>query len=174
MAETTQTDKSLPERPVEGTNFLNDVNILELSIRCHDSAGEKAVNLSTPLEDNGVIQGYLTGMSKVHWESFELRFSCSAKGQTVQAAFTSINSVVSIDSLMGFGENFVVTSNEMNYGNFHTHKLVVPGIYTRQIQPASSEAPRMKLLLKADKGVKVWLHVRMRFEGPIRRCVDLN
>lgn len=138
-----------------------------------DGAG-KAFAFNKTLRD--IIGSDFEGYGRVDLYQLDVRYKCRDAGLTVKMGVGHADFVASADVVSMRPGGLNVTSNAMNAGTQITEKIVIPGLYSRQIVPVSSMLPGFRLYLTADAKVDVALHIYLKTYGPriVARDLPLN
>jgi len=113
-------------------------------------------------------------MGRVTLVSLTIKYQTSAADQTVAAVVTNANAEVAMGDIIGRPGGFKHTSNSMNYGSTTEVKLIVPDLFTRQIQPDSANAPMPKLVLSYSPLVAGSLIIGYNCDGPVMEYSKLR
>lgn len=123
---------------------------------------------------NELLKDDLAGLSKLDLVKLCVRYKMTAEDQTISAGVWNSGATIDAMTAAGMPGGFSVTSNKYSYGKLETVEIIPPGIYSRQIQPTSSHLPNFKFYLEANKNMMVWIHVYLKFHGPLLVHRDLK
>jgi hypothetical protein len=158
---------TIPEASHEGGVLVKTPYTIEISIKVSD--GSAAVTHNRPIIE--LVRSALVGIGRVDLHSISVSYIFTAEDLSIQAAITDENNASALEDLMGFDGNFMSFSNAFNKGVRHEIDLKVPGMYSKQLQPTSSQLPRCKLQLAVTQGTRAWLNIKLVHYGLIRRVL---
>jgi hypothetical protein len=112
-------------------------------------------------------------MGRVTLHKVVLRYTMSASGQAVAAVVTAAYANVA-GGFMARPGAVQFVSNSLTYGHTQEIELVVPDLYTRQVQPDSANAPMPKLYMQWRGDFDVSLLIYYDCDGPVLSFKTLN
>jgi len=123
-----------------------------------------------------IIEDELEGYGKVDLHSLRIKYVCSKANQAIMCGLGNAVGEKSITQIASRRAGFSHVSNSYNFGIQSEVELIVPDTLTRQIQPASSHLPAMRLYLSTTGGPRVSLILQVKTYGPriIDRELSLN
>lgn len=133
----------------------------QITIKC--VAADKMTFLGVSCTIAELIRAELVGCGMVYLHAITVKYKMKGTGTSIMAGVFNQNFSKSIEMLGGLTNFFDFTSNTMTFGQSVIETLVVPDLYSRQIQPASSVRMPMRLYLKADLNVDVWVTLQVKF-----------
>jgi len=158
---------AVPEVGHEGGVSISTPHTVEINIQI--ARGDAEVSITRPILE--LVQTVTVGMGRVDLHSITLKYTFTTTNTKVYAVICDENNTHDIEQMIGFDGNFMATSNKFNVGVFHTIPLKVPGLFSRQLQPTSSQLPRFKIMTKLGMGSVAWLNIKLIHYGPIRRTL---
>lgn len=114
-----------------------------------------------------LVSSALEGMGTVNLVALKVKYNFTAAKQFIKVGVVSSLAAKSIDIAVRMSNGHVAWSNEYTYGAEHVYDIVVPSIFSRQIQPISSERVMPKLMLSASAGVSVALEIHLMALQPV-------
>jgi len=129
-------------------------------------AGE-GKNLSASISLANLTKDELSECGQVELVKMVLRFNATAGSQTFSAGVFSANGSKTPEQVSMLPGGFSITTTSFDFGAQREYEMVVPDMYSKQVQPASSMLPPFKIYVAAEKGVKVALHLYLKIHGPI-------
>jgi len=121
-----------------------------------------------------LIKDYSEGMGRVDLVRATLQHTFLKKDQILKWAVVNVNNTKGVNFMCKTPNGSFVTCTDLTYGQCVTTEIVVPQLFSRQIQPTSSNLPACKLLLAASKGLSCSLNLYLKIHGPIMRYGSLN
>lgn len=160
----------IPQAPIESSPTVQVPYSHQWVLRIpKDSKGK---DISKTLRN--ILDGKLQHMGHVTLYEMQMRVMFTQADQVVTAVFANETSTASIDQLSGIPGSFMRVATSYNIGAPIDETLVVPGLFSRQIQPVSSTHPTPKIMIKIRGEPSVWLTIRVIVDGPIIEYSDLN
>lgn len=114
-----------------------------------------------------VLKNFLVGMGRVELEKVQVRYTTSKSGDYVYAGFANALFNQSAKTICRMPGNFYVVSNSMNTGVQHEKDLFISGLFSKQLQPVSSQLPDAQFAIGAAQGVSLMVVFHVIVHGPI-------
>lgn len=151
---------SLPAPPLE-TGFVVAVDYDDLILL--DVEGSPVVFESSI---NTLIAEELLGCGQASLVKLDVAYVFSNSGQSIYFGVCNANASLSARAIGMRPGGYSAVSNSMTYGHKTTVTVIVPDLFSRQIQPVSSMAPAYKFSIRASKEVQVQLQLYIKRAGP--------
>jgi len=152
-------DKLLPPAPQEAVQTMT----LPYNVRITRELNTSS-KVSVCSTMSTILSNQLTGMGRVDLIKIEILFKLPTEGLSI--SFGTYNSGATVTHKQAAANGGLnITSNKFNAGVQQLHELVPPGIYSRQIQPPSSEHPAFNLYLECSAGAEVMIIAYIKFDG---------
>jgi len=116
----------------------------------------------------------LVGCGNVDLHSLIIKIQMTGDKQSAVVGVASANATFTADTVASFPGAFIHSSNAYNYGQLHVYNVIVPSLYSKQVQPASSLHMPFKLGVFASKGVNIYYEARLKHHGPRVVVADLS
>jgi hypothetical protein len=121
-----------------------------------------------------ILEGQTTGWGRADLVKVQGKFVTSDAKQFVKVGFTSTTSNATIDEIAMRPSGKYFVSSQATAGQEHTFDLIPEDIYSRQIQPASSYLPMLRLKCSTSAGVAGSIMLYVKVHGIIQIQVSLN
>jgi len=165
-------EKNLPQAPHEGGYVVEGGGTIRVAGALRKGKAATKYSFNGPIEDK--MDDLFRGMGRVDLDELVIKWNFTAEKQCVKIAIAHVQDSSDIDDLCARAGNVIIYSNNLSMGKQEEFNVVVPGMYSRQVQPASSQLPRFKLRLEATDGVEIRYHAIFRYYGPIVQSRSLD
>jgi hypothetical protein len=166
LVQQVERDADIPQAPLERVSFASLPYSKEIIMNMQGKTRLTAFSVDQPL--SVILKDYMQNMGTVSLYSMSLKVTALDAGAQCHFGVAISGSSHTAKELSGAPEGFFFVANSFNYGTPVLHDVVVPGLYSRQIQPVSSQHPSFRFVMDCTKDVLVTVTFRIIHAGIIR------
>jgi len=164
-----EVDRGLPQAPLEPVPSFEVPYTKEIIMTCIGSTADDSFKIDTTL--NVLIQDQLQDMGTVFLHEFSIKIMPKKAGSSVYFGVSIAGSNKTAQELAGADEGFMFVANAYNVGVPVIHKVVVPGLFSRQIQPVSATHPSFRIVMDVSKDTYVTCTFKIKHIGVVRSYI---
>jgi len=121
-----------------------------------------------------LLKDKLVGCGQVDLVELSIKFVSNDAKQKLMAGYIAVGTPIAIEQASLQKGGIRHCTNTMNYGTMEEFAMVVPDVFSRQIQPVSSLLPTPQFMLEASDGASVCINIAYKVHGVIRSYEILN
>jgi len=128
-----------------------------------------SLNMCNLTKKDGNLESYiahrLEGCGNVDLVSMGFKAVCPSSGDYIRIGTAEVGSSASVFSLAGRSNGFIFKANDKTKGLEIERILKTASTVSRQIRPASTNLPMIRLAYEKSAGTQLFLHIKIKVNG---------